>query len=81
MGVMDEVCITISEGDVIIFLLDLFYRPLIQVVDIGEWLIPCFPDVVVLGPMCLPNKMRSAENRPDLLYLQSFCGLALLSLT
>ena len=36
MGVMDKVCITFSESDVIVFLLELLHQPLVQAVDIGD---------------------------------------------
>ena len=58
MGVMDKVCITISKGDVIIFPLEMFCRPLVQVVDISERLIPCFLGIAVLGvAKCDPLKI------------------------
>ena len=36
MGEMDDVFITISEGDVVVFPIELFCRPLVQVMNIGE---------------------------------------------
>ena len=63
---MDEVCITISEGDVVVFLLEIFCRLFVQVVDISEWPIPRFPDVEVSGPMRLHSEMRSTEDSLNL---------------
>ena len=63
MGVMDEVCITISKGDVVIFPFELFCRPLVQVVYIGELSISYFSIVAVLGPTRLTGEMRSTEDR------------------
>ena len=57
MGVIDEVCITIFEGDVVIFPFEMFYRLLVQVVDISERPIPCFLNVAVLGTTCLPGEV------------------------
>ena len=34
--------------------------------DIGERPIPCFPDIAILGPTRLPNKIRSIKDRLDL---------------
>ena len=66
MGLMDEVSITIAEGDVIIVPLEVFCRPLVQVVDISERSFPCFPGVAILGPKRLSNKMGSAKDSPNL---------------
>ena len=74
MGVMDEVCITFFETDVVIFPLELLPRPLVQAGDIGEQPILCLPDVTVLRSTCFPCEMRSAEDYPDLawgLYFRS----------
>ena len=68
MGVMDEVCITFSESDVVVFPLELLCRPLVQVVDIGERPILCLPIITVLRPTCLPYKIRFAGDRPDLVW-------------
>ena len=66
MEVMDEVCITISKGDVVVFPLEMFCMLLVRVVDISEQPIPYFPNVAVLGPTCLPDEVRSTEDSPDL---------------
>ena len=66
MGVIDEVCIIISKGDVIVFPLEMFCRPLVQVVDISERPILYFLDIAVLGPTSLLGEVRSIEDSPDL---------------
>ena len=66
MGVMDEVCITFFEGDVIVFPLELLCKLLVQVVDIGERFIPCFLDVAILGPTRLTGEMRFSKDRMNL---------------
>ena len=60
--VMDEVSITISEGDVVVFPLEMFYWPLVQVVDISDQLVACFLGILVLGPARLTGEMRSTED-------------------
>ena len=65
IGVMDEVCITFSESDVVIFPLELLYRLLIHAVDIGEQPILRLPDVMVLCPTCLPGEVRTTKGLPD----------------
>ena len=50
MGVVDEVCITFFESDVIILPLELLYRPLGLIMDVDEWPIFRLPDVTVLRP-------------------------------
>ena len=62
MGVMDEVSITIATSDIIIFPLEVFYRPLVQVVDISEQPFPCFPGIAVSNPPHFSNKMGSTED-------------------
>ena len=79
MGVMDEVCITISKGDVISLPLELLCRSLVQVVDIGEQPIFYFPDVAILGLACLPSEMRSTEDRPNLTWGLCFWSVILWS--
>ena len=79
MGVMDKVCITFFEGDVVIFPLEMFRRLLVQIVDISERPLPCFPDVAVLVLMHLPSEVRSAEDSPDLTWGLRFWSLILCS--
>ena len=62
---MNEVNITIAEVDVVIFPLEVFYRPLVQIVDISEWPLSRFPGIVVSSPMRLSSEMRSARDIPD----------------
>ena len=66
MGVMYEVCITIFEGDFVVFPFEMFCRPLVQIVDISKQPIPCFQDVAVLGPTRVLYEVRSTEDSPDL---------------
>ena len=79
VGVMDEVCLTIFEDDVVIFPLELSSWPLIQVMDISGQPISCFSDVAVLGPICLPSKMRFVEDHPNLVWGLRFYSVILLS--
>ena len=79
MGVMDEVCITISKGDVISLPLELLCRSLVQVVDIGEQPIFYFPDIAILGLSCLPGEMRSTEDRLNLTWGLRFWSVILRS--
>ena len=65
MGVIDEVCITYSESEVIIFPFELLCRLLIHAVDIGERPILRLPDVTVLDPTCLLGEVRTAKDRLD----------------
>ena len=76
---MDEVCITIFKGDVVVFPLELFCRPFVQVMDIGEWPLLCFPDIAVLGPTHLPDEMRSTKDRLDLTWGLRFWSIVLRS--
>ena len=66
VGVMNEVSITITEGDVIPFPLEVFYRSFVQVVDINEWPLSRFSGIAVLGPMHLSCKIGFAKDSPDL---------------
>ena len=85
MGVMDEVCITFSESDVVTFPLELLCRSLVQDMDIGDRPIFCLPTVTALSPTRLPSKIRFAKDRPNLLWGStsglSFYDLAFLILT
>ena len=69
-GVVDEVCITFSESDVV-FSLELFCRPIIRAVNIGERPLPYLPDVMVSHPTHFPREIGSAEDRLDLAW--GFC--------
>ena len=66
VGVMNEVNIIIAKGDVVVFPLEVFYRPPIQVVDISEQPLPCFLGIAVSGLARLSIEMRSAKDSLDL---------------
>ena len=75
MGVMDEVCITLLEGDVFILPLALFHRPLVHGVNISERSRLDFSDVSFLGPACFSGKVWPTEyglNLTLMLYLRCF---------
>ena len=78
-GVMDEAYITISEGDVIIFPLEMFYRPLVQVVDISERPVPCFSGIVVSSAPRPSSKVRFIEDCPNLVWGLHFWSVILRS--
>ena len=44
----------------------MFCRPLVQVVDISERSIPCFPNISVMGLASLHDESRSTKDSPDL---------------
>ena len=79
VGVMDKVCIVISKGDVIVFPLEIFCRRLVQVVDISEWPVPCFPSITVLGPVRFSSEVRSIEDSPNLAWGLHFQSVILRS--
>ena len=66
VGVADKVSITINEANAIILLLEVFCRPLVQVVDINKWYFPCFPGVVVSGPTRLSREIGFTKDSLDL---------------
>ena len=68
MGVVDEVCITFSESDVVVLPLELLYSPLDHAVDIGEWHLLHLLDVSFLRPKRFSNELRSAKDRPDFVW-------------
>ena len=76
---MDEVGITISKDDVIIFPLEIFCRPLVQVVDISEQPISYFLDIEVLGPSRLSSDVGSAKDSSDLAWGIHFWSVILQS--
>ena len=67
MGVMDKVCITFFEGDVITIPLTLLRRPLGPDMNISERSRLCFPDLSFLGPVRFSVKMGLAEYGPNLM--------------
>ena len=77
MGVMDEVCITFSESDIVIFPLELLCRSFIHVVDIGELPIIRLPKIMVLRPTSLPGEVRTTKDRPDLAWRFFFTSVIL----
>ena len=69
--VVDEVCITFFESNVVIFHLELLYRPLVHAVDIGEWPLFRLSDVSFLRPTRFSGEVRSTKDRLD--FLWGFC--------
>ena len=65
VGVMNAMSITIAEGDVVVLPLEVFYRPLVQVVDISERLLPRFLGIAVSGPAGLSREMGSTKDSPN----------------
>ena len=68
------VCISITEGDVVCFPSKLLCRLLVQRVNIGEQFVPGFPDIVVLGFLCLSSEVRSTKDFLDFL-MRSYLAL------
>ena len=56
MRVVDKVCITFSDSDVIIFLLKLLRRLLVHTVNIDERPFLRLPDLMFLAPHISPVK-------------------------
>ena len=52
----------------IIFPIEMFYRPLVQVIDISERPFPRFSGLAVSGPARLSSKMGSAKDSLDLVW-------------
>ena len=65
VGMMHTINITIAKDDVIIFSLEILYKPLVQVIDISEQPLLCFLVKAVLGPMCLSSEMWFAKDGPE----------------
>ena len=65
MGMIHATSITLAEGDVVIFLLEVLYRPLFQVIDISERPLLLFSGIAISGPTCLSSKMWFAKYGPD----------------
>ena len=72
-------CITISKPDVIVFSLKMFYRSLVQVVDISEQSVPCFPGIAVSGPKRLSNELKPTEDSLNLAWGLHFLSVILWS--
>ena len=71
MGVMDEVGITLLEGDVVILPLAMFRRPLVHGVNISERSCLRFSNVPFLGPTCFSSKVGPTEYGLNL--MRRFC--------
>ena len=65
VGVVDEVCITFSKNDVVIFSLKLLCRPLVHTVNIGERPLFRLSDITFLRPMHFSTEVNSAEDCLD----------------
>ena len=65
---MHAMSITIAEGDVVILPLEVFYRPLVQVVDISERPLLRFWSIAVSGPTRLPSEMSSTKDGPNFVW-------------
>ena len=68
VGVMDEVCISFFESDVVIFPFKLLRRPLVRTVNISERPLLCLSDVSFLCPTHFSGEVRSTKDRPDLVW-------------
>ena len=53
VGMIHVTSIIIAEGDVVILPLEVFYRPLVRVIDISDRSLLRFPSIVVSSPMFL----------------------------
>ena len=65
MRVVDEMCITFPESDVVVLPYELLCKPLVHTVNIGEWPLLCLLDVTFLCPMHFSSEVRSAKDRPN----------------
>ena len=74
----DATRIIIAVGDVVILPLEVFYRLLVQVVDIIERSLPRFPGIEVSVPSRLSSEMGSAKGSPDLSWGLPFLRLLIL---
>ena len=66
MGVVNVVCVLITEGDIIHLPSKLLGRSIVRRVRIHERSFPCFSEIALLGPLRLPGEMQSTEDSPDL---------------
>ena len=62
VGVVDEMCITFSEIDVVVLPFKLICRSLVHAVNIGERPLLRLPDVTLLCPTRFSSQVRSAED-------------------
>ena len=68
VGVMDEVCITFFENDVVVLPLGLLYRPLVHTVNISERPFLCLPDLLVLYLRRFSGEVRFVEDHPNFVW-------------
>ena len=71
IGVVDEVCITFPESDVVVLSLKLLCRSLVHTVNIDERHLLHLPEVALLCPTRFPIEMRSTKDRLNLAW--GFC--------
>ena len=69
--VVNMVCISITEGDVVHLPFELLRRPLVQTVNVGERSLPGFSDVAVLGSPRLFGEVRPTKDCFD--FVKRFC--------
>ena len=67
MGVMNSMSITVTKGDAVALSLEVFYRLLIQVVNISERPLPRFPGIAVSCPTHLSSEIGSTKDSMDFL--------------
>ena len=79
MGVMDDMCITFIEGDVVALPLALFHRPLISGMTISERPQFCFQGISFLGPACFSIKVGATEYGLNFMWRLRFRCLVLRS--
>ena len=65
VGVVDKVCITFFENDVVILPLELLCRPLVHAVGIGDQPLLCLLDISFLRPTRFFEEVRSIEDCPN----------------
>ena len=77
MRVMDEVCITLLECDVVVLPLVLLRGPLVHTMNISERPQLRFSNVSFLGPTRFTSKIRSPKDCPDFLWGLCLRGIIL----
>ena len=68
VGVVDKVCITFFESDVIVVPIELLCRPLVHAVNIGERPFLRLSDVLFLCSTHFFGEVRSAEDHPNFIW-------------
>ena len=71
VGVLDKVCITFSESDVVVLPLELLCMSLVHAVNIGERPLLRLSDVAFLCPMHFSSEVRSTKDHLD--FAWEFC--------